>query len=195
MKHLSNNATGKKVTFESLGLSEADVSQFEEIAEAAEAVLGGHAHQLPFLDQTPPPTGDRRASARSARSGRSSRSYSVPRTATPVPPSGLPLAMEEVPDSDMLMMDTGIASEVDEEEEDEVEVGPVIGGSLLDLANAPPLAEQTGDKDAMMDVGSNGEKRKATPPDLLTLSNMYFERNQASPRHHSSYFPVKLIII
>ena len=29
-----------------------------------------------------------------------------------------------------------------------------------------------------LDIAPNGEKRKTTPPDLLTLSNMYFERNQ-----------------
>ena len=47
---------------------------------------------------------------------------------------------------------------------------------MLGLANAPPLFQETNLD--MLDIGPNGEKRKATPPDLLTLSNMYFERNQ-----------------
>ena len=45
--------------------------------------------------------------------------------------------------------------------------------SLFDLANAPPLLN-----DSEMEVSMTGEKRKATPPDLLTLSHMYFEKNQ-----------------
>ena len=46
--------------------------------------------------------------------------------------------------------------------------------SILDLANAPPLFQDQ----VEMDVMPSGEKRKTTPPDLLTLSNMYFERKQ-----------------
>ena len=46
--------------------------------------------------------------------------------------------------------------------------------SILDLANAPPLFQDQ----IEMDVMPSGEKRKTTPPDLLTLSNMYFERKQ-----------------
>ena len=46
--------------------------------------------------------------------------------------------------------------------------------SILDLANAPPLFHDQ----VEMDVMPSGEKRKTTPPDLLTLSNMYFERKQ-----------------
>ena len=34
------------------------------------------------------------------------------------------------------------------------------------------------EQDMELDIAPNGEKRKTTPPDLLTLSNMYFERNQ-----------------
>jgi hypothetical protein len=29
-----------------------------------------------------------------------------------------------------------------------------------------------------LEVNGSGEKRKSTPPDLLALSQMYFERNQ-----------------
>ena len=47
--------------------------------------------------------------------------------------------------------------------------------SLLDLSNAPPLFS-----DHEMEVTPSGEKRKTTPPDLLTLSHMYFEKNQVS---------------
>ena len=32
--------------------------------------------------------------------------------------------------------------------------------------------------DSEMEITTSGEKRKATPPDLLTLSHMYFEKNQ-----------------
>ena len=45
--------------------------------------------------------------------------------------------------------------------------------SFYDLANAPPLLN-----DSEMEVTMTGEKRKTTPPDLLTLSHMYFEKNQ-----------------
>ena len=45
--------------------------------------------------------------------------------------------------------------------------------SLLDLASAPPLLNES-----EMEITTSGEKRKATPPDLLTLSHMYFEKNQ-----------------
>ena len=45
--------------------------------------------------------------------------------------------------------------------------------SLLDLAGAPPLLNES-----EMEITTSGEKRKATPPDLLTLSHMYFEKNQ-----------------
>ena len=45
--------------------------------------------------------------------------------------------------------------------------------SFYDLANAPPLLN-----DSEMEVTMTGEKRKTTPPDLLTLSNMYFEKTQ-----------------
>jgi len=31
-----------------------------------------------------------------------------------------------------------------------------------------------------LDVSNTGDKRKSTPPDLLALSQMYFERNQVS---------------
>ena len=82
------------------------------------------------------------------------RVYTIPRTATPVPPSGLNYT--DLPeDFDMM-----------QHQEDK----PMLG-----LANAPPLFQETND---ILDIGPNGEKRKATPPDLLTLSNMYFERNQ-----------------
>ena len=47
---------------------------------------------------------------------------------------------------------------------------------MLGLANAPPLFQEND----ILEIGPNGEKRKSTPPDLLTLSNMYFERNQVS---------------
>ena len=87
------------------------------------------------------------------------RVYTIPRTATPVPPSGLNYT--DLPeDFDMM-----------QHQEDK----PMLG-----LANAPPLFQETND---ILDIGPNGEKRKATPPDLLTLSNMYFERNQVfSPK-------------
>ena len=80
------------------------------------------------------------------------RVYTIPRTATPVPPSGLNYT--DLPE-DFDMMDDK----------------PMLG-----LTNAPPLFQQ--ESDMMLEIGPNGEKRKATPPDLLTLSNMYFERNQ-----------------
>ena len=87
------------------------------------------------------------------------RVYTIPRTGTPVPPSGLNYT--DLPeDFDMM-----------QHQEDK----PMLG-----LANAPPLFQETND---ILDIGPNGEKRKATPPDLLTLSNMYFERNQVfSPK-------------
>ena len=81
-----------------------------------------------------------------------SRVYTIPRTATPVPPSGLNYT--DLPE-DFEMMDDR----------------PMLG-----LANAPPLFHE--ESEMTLDIGPNGEKRKATPPDLLTLSNMYFERNQ-----------------
>ena len=52
--------------------------------------------------------------------------------------------------------------------------------SFYDLANAPPLLN-----DSEMEVTMTGEKRKTTPPDLLTLSNMYFEKTQVLFRDHS----------
>ena len=56
--------------------------------------------------------------------------------------------------------------------------------SIVDLANAPPLFD--GDQQGVLNGGDmyevtpSGEKRKATPPDLLTLSHMYFEKNQVN---------------
>ena len=52
--------------------------------------------------------------------------------------------------------------------------------SFYDLANAPPLLN-----DSEMEVTMTGEKRKTTPPDLLTLSHMYFEKNQVLLLHNS----------
>ena len=79
------------------------------------------------------------------------RSQTFPRSATPVPPTGLNFG-------------------------DFVEDFEMMDGrnSILDLANAPPLFQDQ----VEMDVMPSGEKRKTTPPDLLTLSNMYFERKQ-----------------
>ena len=80
------------------------------------------------------------------------RAFAVPRASTPVPPTGL--ASSEITTEDFDLMDHR--------------------SSLLDLANAPPLY----DNHEEMEVCPSGEKRKTTPPDLLTLSNMFFERNQ-----------------
>ena len=81
----------------------------------------------------------------------------MPRTDTPVPPAGLNYSDFNPENFEKFeLMDSR--------------------NSLLDLANAPPLFNEN---DAMqLEVTQTGEKRKATPPDLLTLSNMYFERNQ-----------------
>ena len=77
------------------------------------------------------------------------------RTATPVPPAGLNYIEINAEDFDLedCMMDSR--------------------SSFYDLANAPPLLN-----DSEMEVTMTGEKRKTTPPDLLTLSNMYFEKTQ-----------------
>lgn len=80
----------------------------------------------------------------------------MPRVATPVPPAGLNYVEDGENIQDYIMDDMDEMSR----------------NSLLDLANAPPLFDQE------MELSSNGEKRKTTPPDLLTLSHMYFERNQ-----------------
>ena len=66
--------------------------------------------------------------------------------------------------------------------------------SILDLANAPPLFHDQ----VEMDVMPSGEKRKTTPPDLLTLSNMYFERKQVvriEPNIYSCYLPTCITIV
>lgn len=133
----------KKVSFESLGLDDQDEPtdqhmDFDEVLTSAS--------QLPQLSQ-------REGRKNRLISGR--RSLSVPRTATPVPPSGLHLNEN----ADLLMDDM---EDMDER-------------TLLDLANAPPLYQESCNE--MFDLAPNGEKRKTTPPDLLTLSNMYFERN------------------
>jgi len=81
--------------------------------------------------------------------------HSIPRTATPVPPAGLNYIEINAEDFDLdyCMMESR--------------------SSFYDLANAPPLLN-----DSEMEVTMTGEKRKTTPPDLLTLSHMYFEKNQ-----------------
>ena len=66
--------------------------------------------------------------------------------------------------------------------------------SILDLSNAPPLFQDQ----VEMDVMPSGEKRKTTPPDLLTLSNMYFERKQVvriEPNIYSCYLPTCITIV
>ena len=87
--------------------------------------------------------------------------YFYDSTATPVPPAGLnyiEINPEDFELNECCMMDGR--------------------SSLLDLANAPPLLN---DSEMMqMEVTASGEKRKATPPDLLTLSHMYFEKNQVN---------------
>ena len=89
------------------------------------------------------------------------KAFAVPRASTPVPPTGLASSAEI---SDFELMDNHRSS-------------------LLDLANAPPLFDQNEE----MEICPNGDKRKTTPPDLLTLSNMYFERNQV--RVNGSWHP------
>jgi len=40
----------------------------------------------------------------------------------------------------------------------------------------------------------SGDKRKSTPPDLLALSQMYFERNQVKALSNYSYFFVSIVL-
>lgn len=86
----------------------------------------------------------------------------MPRVATPVPPAGLNFVDDEEQYQDYIM---------DDDDED----FEMRRNSLLDLTNAPPLSSADYQE---MELSNNGEKRKTTPPDLLTLSHMYFERNQ-----------------
>ena len=81
------------------------------------------------------------------------RSQTFPRSATPVPPAGLTFG-DFVDDYDM------------------------DGRAILDLTNAPPLFQDHHEMEIDDSNPLSDSKRKTTPPDLLTLSNMYFERNQ-----------------
>lgn len=144
----------KRVTFESLGLSidgQCENTVDEEFMD--EETLPPYS-QLPSLGSAK----RSRSSPGLSSSGYDRKGSCITRESTPVPPTGLSFDMDqEMPSPDPM-----------EDQQD--------GRSLLDIGNAPPLINEA--DMAMLEIGSNGEKRKSTPPDLLTLSNLYFEKNQ-----------------